>query len=230
MKKYFALLLLTLILVSNSFAVTFTKTQAEALDWTQLQDTVSDNPFAETTIQTFASHVEVVLNIVVAHLDTNDASTNDVTVSVLIRASDDGATEDEGWRLFTAFAAGAGQATTEALNANSGVSQGNPERIEVASTADFDTGTAEWLFLKDAGTLANSALVLVEGWADNDYYINAWDLERDYDNADALYNLVDQIPVRIPAGAQFINVTFHNSDDDANYAVRVDYTAVTAIE
>lgn len=226
MKKLFVGLFLACLLVASSFAVDFTKSQGQILDWTLLDDTGSDNPFAESTIQTFADDVELTLNIVVAHADANDAAGNVVTVSVLVRAGSD----NEAWRLVYENPAGGSQATAETLAANSGVSEANPERMEVADTTDFDTGASEWLFLRDTTTLVDSALVLVEGWADADYYINAWDLVRDYDSADILHNGVSHLNVPIPSGAQFFNVTFHNSDDDATYAVRVDYTTVTDIE
>jgi hypothetical protein len=201
----------------------YTKSQGQILDWTTLDDTASDTPFTETTIQTKSDEIEVNLHIVVAHQDTNDAGTAPVTVSVLGRAGSD----NEAWRLLAEFQAEAGQATAETLAANSGSGQANPERIEVADTTDWDTGEAEWLFLKDSGTLADSCLVLIKGWSDNDYYINAWDLVNAYDNADILYDKVSQFTVRVPAGVQYFNVTFHNSDGDATYAVRVDYTEVT---
>jgi hypothetical protein len=47
--------------------------------------------------------------------------------------------------------------------------------------------------------------------------------------ADLLDGLVE-IPVNIPNGVQYVKVTFSNADDDANYAVRVDYTAILAYE
>ncbi len=204
----------------------YTKAQGQILDWTTLDDTASNNPFAETGIQTKASEMEVNINIVVAHQDANDAGTAPATVSVLARAGADA----EAWRLLAEFQAEAGQATAETLNAASGAGQGNPERLEVADTTDWDTGLPQWLFLKDTGTLVNSCLCLVEGWSDNDYYINAWELVNAYDNADILYDKVSQFTVRIPAGVQYFNVTFHNSDGDATYAVRVDYTEVTDLE
>jgi hypothetical protein len=207
-------------------AVDYTKDEGQVLDWTLLDDTGSDDPFAETTIQTISSQLEYVLNVVVCHNDTNDAGSNYVRIVVVVRAGSD----NEAWRLHESIAVSGGQATSETLAANSGASQGNPERLEVADTTDFDTGGAEWLFLKDTGPLADSALVFIRGWSDNDYYINAWDLVRDYDNADILFNGVSQFKVRLPAGSQYFNVMFNNSDGDATYAVRVDYTAVTAIE
>lgn len=203
----------------------YTKGQGQILDWTLLDDLLSDNPFAETGIQTKSDEIKVSLHIVVAHKDANGAGTAGVVVSVLGRAAADA----EGWRKLLEVTAEAGQATAEALNANSGAGQANPERIEVADTTDWDTGEPEWLFLLDSGTLINSCLCLIEGWVDNDYYINAWNLVNAYDNADLLYDKVSQFTITIPEDIQYFNVTFHNPDGDATYAVRVDYSEVTDI-
>ena len=204
----------------------YTKDEGQLLDWTELPDTVTDIPsYVAMGLVTKADELEENIVITVAHKDTNDAASNFVTVRVLGRMGAD----DEAWREIVALQAGGGQATSEALNANSGASQANPERIEVASTADWDTGLGEWLFLLDANVLVDSALVLVAGWSDNDYYINSWDLVRDYDAADSLFDGVDQFPVRVPAGYQYFKVVFYNSDNDATYAVRVDYAEVDSL-
>jgi len=203
----------------------FTKSEGQVLDWTLLDDIATDNPFVEAGLQTKATEMVVDLLITVAHMDVVDATTDFVRVGVLARAGADA----EGWREITRFMSGGGQAIAEALNAATGAGTGNPERLEVASTADWDTGLGEWLFLHDTGALVNSCLCLVEGWADNDYYINAWGLVNTYDNADILYDGVSRHHVRIPAGVQYFNVTFHNPHATATYAVRVDYAEVDTI-
>lgn len=232
MKKYRVLRILLVLFVftfSISFdavSLAFTKDEGEILDWTLLDDTVSDSPFVETTIQTFATELDVFVVVTVAHADTNDAADNDVFINLAIRMGSD----NKGWRRVGFSRAGGGQAGSQILAAASGVSEANPERIEVADTTDFDTGSGEFIFLKDVNVLSNSTLVLVKGWSDNDYYINAWSLAGDYDNADLLINGVWQSVFRIPAGAQFFNITFHNSDNDATYAVRADFVEVPTIE
>ena len=204
----------------------YTKSEGQVLDWTLLDDFASNAPFVETTIPTKSNEIAHLLHVVVAHNDIIDAATSHVRIKVLTRAGAD----DEAWRTVNELQSGGGQATTESLNANSGVSEANPERIEVASTADWDDADCgETLFLLDAGTLADSCLVEIEGWADNDYYICAWDLERDYDNADSLFDGVSQHTIVIPASAQYYNVMFWNTHGTATYAVRVDYTEVDAI-
>jgi len=207
----------------------FTKAQRELLDWTLLDDIGTDNPFATTGEETLtAGSIENVLHIVVAHRDANDAASAYVTVVVSVQSGP--SDNDEDWREHVSFRTGGGQATAETLNANSGVSQANPERLEVADTTDWDTGLGETLFLLDSGTLLDSCLCKIAGWSDNDYYINAWDLERDYDNADILYDTVKEHAIQLPGGTEKCRVDFFNSDGDATYAVRVDVTEVTDIE
>ncbi|MCK5615554.1 hypothetical protein KAR91_77535 [Candidatus Pacearchaeota archaeon] len=204
----------------------FTKSQGQVLDWTVLDGFTSDIPFVETSMQTKSDEIAHLLNIVVAHNDIIDTATSHVIIKVLVRAGAD----DEAWRTIVELQSGGGQAVTESLNANSGASEANPERIEVASTADWDDADCgKTLFLLDAGTLADSCLVEIKGWADNDYYICAWDLERDYDNADSLFDGVSQHTILIPASAQYYNVMLWDTHGTGTYAVRVDYTEVDAI-
>jgi hypothetical protein len=205
----------------------FTQGQGQILDWTLLDDTASDNPSATTGEKTdLATNINNELRITVAHADANDAASNFVSVVVSTKSG----SNNEAWRENAPLSAGGGQALTEALNAASGASEVNPERLQVADTTDWDDGAAHWLFLKDNGTLVDSALVLVGGgWSDNDYYINQWDLIRDYDASDALFDGVDIIKVTLPAGTAAFRVDFFNADGDATYAVRVDYESATDI-
>ena len=66
-------------------------------------------------------------------------------------------------------------ANVQALAANSGSGQGNPERIEVAATANFDQ-IGDIVFLLDAGDITNSTLVQIKDVAANDYVVNMDDL------------------------------------------------------
>lgn len=207
----------------------FTVAQGQFLDWTLLDDTATDSPSVDSGDLTIpAGALETTLHIVVAHQDTNDASTSYVYVSVYVQAG--GNDNDEDWREVCTLQAGGGQATTEALDDNSGSGQANPERIKVGATTDWDTGEGEDLFLLDAGTLADSCLVKIVGWSDADYYICAWELENAYDSSDALFDRVDFLNVPLPRGAEKALVIFTNSHGTATYAVRVDYTCVTDIE
>jgi len=147
---------------------------------------------------------------------------NFVTVSVMKKLGEN----LEDWRLHYSQEAGGGQAVTVALDAESASGQ---KQIKVGATTAFDTGLGERLLLYNVGDLELSEVVTIDGWADADYYIANENLANTHDAADALYNGVDEITVRLPKSVKTAKVTFHNSDNDANYLVRVDYSEVTGI-
>ena len=199
-----------------------TKVSGQLLDWTALGDMVTDTPSVDSgTLDVGEGVIDTVLHIAVAHTDTNAASTNYVTVKVFTRS---GAT-DETWNLHAVFQAGGGTAVAEALDAESASAQAN---IKVAATTDWDTGLGERLFLLDASLVA-SEIVAILGWADADYYIAADNLTNTHAaTTSVLYDGLVEVPINIPNGIRYVKAVFSNADDDANYAVRVDYSAVSA--
>lgn len=199
----------------------FTKSKAELLDWALLDDTATDSPKVETDALALDEELGAILFIVVAHADVIDASTSYVYISIQGKVG----SNDEDWREICRLQAGGGQATTEALDAESASGQTS---IKVAATTDWDTGQLERLFLKD-GTLINSELVTIVGWADADYYIAADNLAETHAIATALFDGVDEIPVRIPKEYDAVKVIFGNSHGTATYNVRVDYNVITEI-
>jgi len=209
----------------------FTTERGQLQDWTTLDDT-GGVPTSETSALdgtmtgTLSECLEAMLHIVMAHQDANDASTNNAGYRVLIKVNSN---SDEDWRTFFEVQATGGQANAQVLAANSGSGQANPERIEVAATANFDT-PGDVYFLKDAGTLADSCIVVNQDVVTNDYVEHIDDLVNAYDTSDYLYDIVDQWDVLLPRGIQDVKVLFYNTDADATYATRVDYTAVTDIE
>lgn len=199
----------------------FTKSKGQLLDWTLLDDTATDSPSVETSALALDEELGATLTIVVAHADTTDASTSYVYISVQGKVG----SNDEDWRQIVPLQAGGGQATTEALDAESASGQ---TQVKVAATTDWDTGQLERLFLKD-GTLINSELITVVGWADADYYIAADNLAYTHAAATALYDHVDEIPIHIPPGYDSVKVIFGNTHGTATYNVKVDYNLITEI-
>jgi len=203
-----------------------TKIQGQLLDWTLLDDVGTDSPSVDSAGTTSghdigAGSVDVNLTISVAHIDTNAAaSTNYVTVKVLGKV---GAT-DEKWLPISVFQSGSGTSVKEDVAATSNSGQ---THIEVADTTDWDTGLGERLFLYDSANILDSEVVEIFGWADNDYYIATDNLTNTHLNTADLLDGLNEHNVNIPNGYQYVKVVFHNADDDANYAVRVDYSAVT---
>ena len=200
------------------------KSEGEILDWTLLDDTGSDAPSAETPDIVKATELETHVLVVVAHADTNDAAAAYVTVTLMGKLG----ANLEDWRAIQTYQAGGGQSVTEALDAASAAAQ---TQIKVAATTDWDTGLGERLLLQNVGTLVNSELVTIDGWADADYYTANENLSNSHDagDGDALYSGVNEILIPIPAGLETFKITFHNSDGDATYLVRADYYEVDSI-
>lgn len=229
MKRIIALLIAGLFLLVNStaIAVDYKKSSgAVKLDWTLLDDTGSDTPFVDSGDVTTTNDIQVELHIDVAHRDTNAVTAPGVTVSIWTRA---GAT-DESWHLFTKYTCCTATSVTVALNATSGSGESNEALIQVASTADWDTGELEVLFLDDNDAIANGAVVVIKGWSDNDHYTATHNLINTYASGDDLFDDVSQQVIILPAGTIAYKVYFHNADADATYAVRVEETKVTDIE
>jgi hypothetical protein len=205
----------------------YTKTQGQLMDWTTLDDTGGvpslESPALDSG-EALDSSIEAHFHIDVCHQDANDASTNNVEVVVWGKSG----TTDEDWHEIARLAATGGTANGQILAAASGSGQANADRIEVAATANFqDPGDV--YFLKDAGVLANSCIVLNKDYVSNDYVEAMDDLANAYDTADYLYDIVDQFTITLPSSLQAARVTFHNPDGDATYACRIRYTLVTAM-
>lgn len=195
----------------------------QLLDWSILDDTGGE-PFLSGGIITSDSWLGTNLMIDMAHADANDAANNEATCKIWNK----GGATNEDWHLWMQLSANSGQANARVLAAASGSGQANPDRIEVAATANFQI-PGDTYFLKDVGTLANSCLVTNRDYVSNDYVRAIHDLVNAYDNADYLYDIVDQWIVLVPP-TKYILITFHNKDGDATYACRIQYEAITDIE
>lgn len=202
----------------------YTKTSGQLMDWTLLDDT-GGTPFVETneldSTYDVDTAIESILHVDMAHIDTNAAGST-AEMILWIKSG----TTDEDWHEYIRLTATDGTANEASLDANSGASQANPERIYVAATANFQT-PGDVYFLKDVGDLTNSAVVCNKSYVVNDYIIHMDDLVGDYDNADKVYDIVDQWSITLPASVASAKVTFHNQDADATYACRTRYTIVT---
>jgi hypothetical protein len=204
------------------------KIQGVLLDWKLLDDVGSDNPSVDSedspgVIDLGEGIIDVILNITVAHRDANAAATNYVTYRVYGKT---GAAEED-WRLLGTGSAGGGTAVQEALDAESASGQA---QIKVAAITDWDDGLGQRLFLLDT-VILDSEMVTVFGWVDADYYIAANNLAVTHAaTTSILHDGVTESPFNIPNGIRYAKVVFSNADDDATYAVRVDYSGVSAFE
>lgn len=202
---------------------TATKSQGQLMDWTALDETVGVESDVLDSGEGYDDSLQAMLHIVMAHKDTN-ANTGTPGCVVFVRVS----ATDEGWRELVRFSAKITTANGQALNANSGSGEANPERIEVAATANFD-GIGNVIFLLDAGTIADSTLVAIKDAVTNDYVVSMDDLVNAYDSSDLIYDVVDEWSVVLPSTTDEAKVLFFNDDADSEFACRVDYSLLDAI-
>ena len=202
---------------------TATKSQGQLLDWTLLTDDAGIETDILDDTQGYDNSIQAMLHVTMAHYDAN-ANTGTPGFIVLIRAG----TTDEHWVKWNRYSATTTTANAQVLAAASGSGQGNPERIEVAATANFD-GIGDRVFLADKGAITNSTVVTIKDFVSNDYVESMDALVGAYDTSDYLYDVVDEWNIELPMGCDEAKVLFYNDDADAEFAVRVDYSFVDSI-
>jgi hypothetical protein len=218
MKKILSFLCLLLFLSTPAFAADYTTAKGVLMDWTLLDDTAG-TPFLESDPLVTDTWLTTQLHITMAHADTNAAAT--AARAILWQKS---GTTDECWEKLMEFPATTGTANLGNCDQESAAAQPN---VYIAATANFQT-SGDTYFLKDEGTLANSCLIVNGNFATDDYIICVDNLVNTYDADDNTYDIVDQWSPTLPPGFTF-RVTFHNTDADATYAVRIHHSENTDI-
>lgn len=223
-----AAITLVLYIAVTIYAATFdaTKSYGTLLDWTLLDDTASTAEMVDSAVldsgESADSGLRIVLHIDMAHSNTSAAG--DAAYAVIFVKS--GAT-DECWHKFLTLPATGGTANAGDIDREAAAAQ---NEIGLASTTNFETG-GDTYFCMDVGTLADSCLVTNSGdYDDDDDIVVMDDLVNTYDDADYLYDIVDQWSVHIPEAFQIVKVVFFNTDADATYAVRVHYNILTDVD
>lgn len=221
-----AAFVLTLILfVQPVLALDATKSQGQLMDWTLLDDT-GGTMFLETVVldsgEGYDASIKTILHIVMANCNTS-AGGDEAGFRIFIRVS----ATDEGWREFINLNATGGTANAGDMDSTAASGQAV---IPLTSTTNFET-PGDIFFLHDAGTMADSALVIFGGTYVNDDTITVIDnLVNAYDASDYLYDVVDQWNITLPSPCDEAKVLFYNTDADCNYACRVDYSNIDDIE
>lgn len=200
-----------------------TKTAAQLMDWTLLDDTAAV-PSLETTELSLADDVGTTLHIDICNIDAS-AGTAGSCVIIWIKSG----TTDEDWHEFLRYGIPADAAGKQDCDAVSASGQPN---INITGTIGFDEIGIVY-FLLDTGTLADSCIVIsadvVTGASGHvvsmDNLVNAYDAADDL-----LVDAVHQWNPKIPAAIKACRVTFHNVDADANYACRVRHSKSTDLE
>lgn len=204
----------------------------QIMNWTLLDDTGAV-PTLETSELTEATHsisssLSFTLHIDMCHADSNAAG-DSAGFNVLINSSV-GVHSDEDWHLLggMSYEATGGSAILTALAATSGAGETNPERVELATTANYNTPGAAYFILDN--TIANSEIVYNQDTVTDDYIEAMDDMSQVHDASDCIFNIVDHWDIQLPQGIQKAKVQFWNKDADATYACRVRWNQGKDIE
>ena len=198
----------------RTMAADVDKSQGELYDWTLLDDTGA-TPYLETGTHTYTDVFSSVLHITMVNIGAAGTA-NAQGFKIFVRLSG----TDEGWREFIDLKMDATASDVGNMDDTAAAAQAV---IPLASTTNYET-PGDMFFLHDAGTIADSALVIFGGTYTNDVSITVIDnLVNAYDAADNLYNVIGQWFIKLPNGGDEAKVLFYNGDADANYACRVDY-------
>lgn len=218
-------LMIGLLFCASAQATNITKSQGELMDWTLLDDT-GGVPFLESNVFDAGEGYDDSLSstLLVTMVNIGAAGTaNAQGFAVYVRMS----ATDEGWRQLQKLSMDAAASNVGDLDDTAASAQAV---ILLTATTNFET-PGDTFFLHDAGTMADSALVIFGGTYTNDVSITVIDnLVNVYDASDNLYDNVQQWPIVLPGGCDEAKVLFYNGDADANYACRVDYANADEIE
>jgi len=215
-----AFVMIMMLFVGPVMAADFTKASGELQDWILLDDTAAV-PTIDTSALTTTDDVAVFLHITMAHCNTSAAG-DLAGFSILVKSG----TTDEHWEEFIRMTATGGTANAGNCDQESASAQAN---VYIAATANFDA-PGQLIFFHDAGTMADSCLIVNKDTTTDDYITAIDNLVNTYDADDFLYDIVDQWTVQIPASIVVSKILFYNTDADANYACRVRYTKVTDLQ
>jgi len=205
----------------RTMAADVTKSQGELYDWTLLDDT-GGTPYLETGTHTYTDTFSSVLYVNMVNIGAaGTAGAQGFKVFVRVSGT------DEGWREFIDLTMDAAASDVGDLDDTAASAQAV---IPLTSTTNYET-PGDVFFIHDAGTIADSALVLFGGVFANDVSITVIDnLVNAYDASDNLYNVIGQWSISLPNGCDEAKVLFYNGDADANYACRVDYANEDDVE
>ncbi len=194
-----------------------TKTEAQLLEWTLLDDT-GGTEHIETGEVDASTAIETILHIEVCSADAN-ASTAATSVEVIVYIQS-GSANDE-WHVLTRLDAAA---ASTAAGTIAEVTGGSSNIVTYAGTS-IDAG--DGMFIYESGTIANSEIIWpAEGASPADLMDPP---VRNHAASTPYFELNAQFNVTLPQTVSQAKVLFNNRDADATYAVRVRVTKVTAI-
>lgn len=222
---WFTAIGLVLWMVWSVYAATFdaTKSAGSLLDWTEMANATTVESGELDSGEGLNASIQAVLHIDMCASTATAATVGSGGFVVFIKAG----TTDEDWQEFVRCTATGGTANVGDLDDAAASAQAV---IPLTSTTNFET-PGDVYFLQDETTIADSCLVIHSGTYNDDVSITVIDnLVNAYDNADNLYDLVDQWSIRLPSATAAAKVLFYNTDADSDYACRVRYSLLTDMD
>ncbi|KPL25597.1 MAG: hypothetical protein AMJ75_00365 [Phycisphaerae bacterium SM1_79] len=200
------------------------RTTTELLNWTLLDDNASGTPWLETSQVDISSEVVCMLHIDMAACTTATIGTS----AEAIVWGKSGATDDD-WHEIRRMSYGLVE--NGKIDFSNGMTSGEVS-VSMGDTTGVET-YGQKVFIKHS-TLANSMVNTLVDYS-NDVDLFMLDAATvDFTNTTDVYcptgtlgHGVQQWYVEVPDGMWAAKVSFHNPDDDVNYACRVQYSMVT---
>lgn len=194
----------------------FTKTGSQIDEWA----VVTAATMREGAATAIADDMAVMLEITVAK---NEAVAHDGHCEVIVETSGN-TSGDEDWTELCLFEIDAETATKTDVDQNS-----SSTTLYVTSTTNMET-TGDLLFVHDTNAIADSEIVRVNGYSNDDYITLLDALTNAKDTDDDVYTGVNQWIVSVPAEARRVRVLVNNKDADCNVVSRTRIAKVTDIE
>ena len=136
---------------------------------------------------------------------------------------------DDLWMKLVEFKGTAQTGGADDLDEGGGATAGDATiTLTDATTDDFDIVGRKWL-IWDTGAVANSESVRTVSVAGNVVTL-AQDLLNNHDDAEPVYDLVDEWVISIPFGVAWVRVLVNNTDADCDVASTTRISKVTALQ
>jgi hypothetical protein len=200
------------------------RTCTELMNWTLLDDKGSATPYVDSGQVDISSDILCILHISMAQCNTTAIA---ATPTVKVWGSS-GSTADD-WNLITEL--GYGTTPSGKIDMSKGITSGEYS-CGIGDTSGAETWGQTVFFCHT--TFTSSMINVVRDWSNDSamFFLNP--ATTDFTTGtDLLCPTGGTLPgvlqwnVEVPDGFWAAKVSFHNPDDDANFACRVQYTKVT---
>ena len=194
-------------------------TMTTAIDTIDAWQAVTAGTCVDGTADSISDSYSTILYIELAPIEA--VATDGAEVIVEISYADDL------WIEYRQFKGTAETPGSDDLDEGGGASAGDATiTLSDATTDDFDVIGRRWL-IYDTGNLSNSEVVRSESLSGNEITLSQ-DLLNNHDDAEPVYDRVDQWAVRIPFGVAYVRTLINNVDADCDCAFTTRISKVTA--